>query len=171
MGKIRLKYNWCELNRGDKTSIMTASIMKYIFLRGNNHQIGMREINVNIGKHKPNMRIDVLQIDKNKNELDGYEIKSCIQDFRTDKKWNNYLDFVNRLYFVFDDETYDKHEAEILEKIGDKAGIYIYNINTNWVQLKKGVAITKLPLKNEEFYRKILFNYLYRIALREVNRW
>ena len=115
------------------------------------------------------MRIDVLQIDRNKNELDGYEIKSCIQDFRTDKKWNNYLELVNRLYFVFDDETYDKHEAEILEKIGDKAGIYIYNINTNWVQLKKGVAITKLPLKNEEFYRTILFNYLFRNALKAMN--
>ena len=170
MGILKLKYNWSELSRRDKTDIMTVAVMRHIFIRGNNHQIGMREINVNIGKHKSNLRIDVLQIDRNKNELDGYEVKSCIQDFRTDKKWHKYLELVNRLYFVFDSDTYDKHEDEILEKIGDKAGIYVYKNTGDWLILKKGVKLTELPAKNEEFYRIILFNYLYRKALNEMNR-
>jgi translation elongation factor P/translation initiation factor 5A len=165
----RLKYNWSELNRHDKTDIMTVAVMKNIFIRGNNHQVGLREINVNIGKNKSNLRIDVLQIDRNKNDLDGYEIKSCIQDFRTDKKWHKYLDLINRLYFVFDSETYKKYEDEIIEKIGNRAGIYVYNITGGYLTLKDGCKYTELPPKNEEFYRKILFNYLYRKAMNEVN--
>lgn len=170
MSRLRLKYNWNELCRRDKTDIMTVAVMRNIFLRGNNHQIGMREINVNIGKRKNNLRIDVLQIDRNKNELDAYEIKSCIQDFRTDKKWHNYLSLVNRLYFVFDEDTYEKHEKEILEKIDNKAGIYVYKPVGEFLILKQGVRLTELPPKDEEFYRKILFNYLFRKAYEYMNR-
>lgn len=166
----KLKYNWLELSRHDKTDIMTVAVMRNILIRGNNHQVGLREVNVNIGKNKSNLRIDVLQIDRNKNELDGYEIKSCIQDFRADKKWQNYLELVNRLYFVFDSITYEKHEAEILEKINNRAGIYVYNITCEWLTLKQGCKYTELPPKNEEFYRIILFNYLFRKAIKEVNR-
>lgn len=166
----KLKYNWLELTRHDKTDIMTAAVMRNILIRGNNHQVGLREVNVNIGKNKSNLRIDVLQIDRNKNELDGYEIKSCIQDFRADKKWQNYLELVNRLYFVFDSITYEKYEAEMLEKINNRAGIYVYNTNSGWLTLKQGCKYTELPPKNEEFYRIILFNYLFRKAIKEVNR-
>ena len=165
----KLKYNWAELCRHDKTDIITVAVMLNIFMRGNNHQVGLREVNVNIGKNKNNLRIDVLQIDRNKNELDGYEIKSCIQDFRTDKKWQNYLELVNRLYFVFDSETYNKYKVEILEKINNKAGVYVYNTACVWLTLKQGCKYTELPPKNEEFYRKVLFNYLYRKALKEIN--
>lgn len=165
----KLKYNWEELSRPDKTDIMTVATMRHIFIRGNNHQVGMREININIGKHKRNLRIDVLQIDRNKNELDAYEIKSCIQDFRTDKKWENYLDLVNRLYFVFDNETFKTYKDEILSKIDNKAGIYTYSPTLGWLSLQQGGKYTELPPKGEEFYRTILFNYLYRKALKEVN--
>lgn len=47
MAIARLKYNWSELTRRDKTDIMTVAVMRNIFIRGNNHQVGMREINVN----------------------------------------------------------------------------------------------------------------------------
>lgn len=167
---IKLKYNWNELNRRDKTDIMTVAVMKNVLIRGNNTRVGLREINVNIGKNKSNLRIDVLEINKQKNILVGYEIKSCIQDFRTDKKWQNYLDLINQLYFVFDSKTFKDHKEEILDKISDKAGIYTYNPNLEWVTLQKGVKYTDLPAKDETFYRTILFNYLFRKALREVNR-
>ena len=166
----KLKYNWSELTRGEKTDIMTITVMRNIFIRGNNHQVGLREINVNIGKNKSNLRIDILQIDRNKNELDGYEIKSCIQDFRTDKKWQKYLEFVNRLYFVFDSDTYEKHKDEILRKIDNKAGIYVYNTTCGRLTFVQGGKYTELPPKNEEFYRVVLFNYLFRKAVRELNK-
>lgn len=164
----RLKYNWSELNRRDKTDIMTVAVMRNIFIRGNNHQVGMREINVNIGKGKNNLRLDVLRIDRNKNELTGFEIKSCIEDFRTDKKWQNYLELINALYFVFDSETYEKHEAEILKKLDNKAGVYVYTPH-GFLLLKQGARYTELLPKDDVFYRIILFNYLFRKALKEVN--
>lgn len=160
----RLYYNWEDLSRGDKTSIISAAIMKHIYLRGNNTRIGMREINVNIGKHKSNLRIDVLEINRQKNILVGYEVKSCIQDFRTDKKWKKYLDLINQLYFIFDEYTYNKHKEEIEEKVGNKAGIYVYMPNTEYVRLIKGVKYTELPPKDEAFYRILLYNYLFRKA-------
>lgn len=166
----RLKYNWKELNRRDKTSMITAAVMRNIFIRGNNTRIGLREINVNIGKNKNNLRIDVLEINRAKNVLVGYEIKSCIQDFRSDNKWEHYLTLINQLYFVFDSETFKDHKEEILDKIGDKAGVYTYNPTAEWVILQKGVKYTDLPAKDETFYRTILFNYLFRKAIREVNR-
>lgn len=86
------------------------------------------------------------------------------------KKWEKYLDLINQLYFVFDSETYEKYEKEILEKIDGKAGIYVYNTTTRWLCLRQSVKFTQLPMKNEEFYRKILFNYLFRKAMNEVNR-
>ena len=159
-----LYYDWNELNRADKTSIITSAVMRDIYIRGNNSRIGMREINVNIGKNKPNLRIDVLEINRNKNILVGYEVKSCIQDFRTDKKWEKYLDLVNQLYFVFDEKTYTDHKEEIESKIGNKAGVYKYNPCFRGVSLVHGVKFKDLPLKDENFYRKILFNYLFRRA-------
>lgn len=165
----KLKYNWSELSRRDKTDIMTVAVMRYILIRGNNTRIGLREINVNIGKNKNNLRIDVLEINRQKNVLVGYEIKSCIEDFRTDKKWENYLSLINQLYFIFDCETYEKYKEEILNRIGNKAGIYTYKTISGFLLLQKGVKYTELPPKGEEFYRKILFNYLYRKATKEIN--
>lgn len=165
-----MEFVYDELTRGDKTSVISACLMKHILLNGHNLKVGLREINVNIGKGKPNLRIDVLEINKKKNELVGYEIKSCIQDFRTDKKWEKYLDLVNQLYFVFDDKTFNDHEEEILEKVKNKAGIYIYNTKCKWICLKQGVKFTELPEKTEEFYRTILFNYLFRQGRDILNR-
>lgn len=171
MAYIRLKklnYVWEELTRGDKTSIMTAAIMRHIFINGNGCKVGMREINVNIGKNKSNLRIDVLEINRNSNTLIGYEVKSCIQDFRTDKKWRKYLELINYLFFVFDNETYEKHKEEILEKIGDAAGIYVYYPKYCRFIFEKGCAMYNVAEKDVEFYKTILFNYLWRKAQKEL---
>ncbi|MGN0014543.1 MAG: MmcB family DNA repair protein [Candidatus Gastranaerophilaceae bacterium] len=165
----KIRYEWKDLSRRDKTSIITAALMKHIFINGNGYRIGMREINVNIGPHKNNLRIDVLEINKRKNYLVGYEVKSCIQDFRSDKKWEKYLELINQLYFVFDNETFEKHESEILEKLGDKAGVYIYTIDRDWIYLKQGGRSFKLEPYGEIFYRTILFNYLFRKGQEALN--
>lgn len=49
-------------------------------------------------------RLDVLGIGYGM-ELVGIEIKSCWEDFRTDKKWPSYMDFVNRMYVLADEPT------------------------------------------------------------------
>nr|DAT89584.1 MAG TPA: DNA repair protein MmcB-like [Caudoviricetes sp.] len=165
----RLFYNWGDLSRRDKTDIITVATMKTIFLRGNSRKVGLREVNINIGKGKPNLRADVLQIDRNKNEIESYEIKSCIEDFRTDKKWEKYLALVNRLNFVFDSETLEKYKEEIYEKIGDKASIYSYNDNGELIYLQKSSRINEIQAPNADFYRVVLFNYLSRKARKALN--
>ena len=49
-------------------------------------------------------RLDVLGIGYGL-ELVGIEIKSCWEDFRTDKKWPSYMDFLNRMYILADEPT------------------------------------------------------------------
>lgn len=49
-------------------------------------------------------RLDVLGIGYGM-ELCGIEIKSCWDDFRTDKKWPSYMDFLNRMYILADEPT------------------------------------------------------------------
>ena len=34
------------------------------------------------------------------------EVKSCVSDFKTDKKWRQYLNYCNKFYFVFNTETW-----------------------------------------------------------------
>ena len=160
----KLNYKWDELSRRDKTDIMTVAVMRQIYINGHNYRIGMREINDNIGKHKNNLRIDVLEINKKKNFLVGYEIKSCIQDFRTDKKWRNYLNLINQLYFVIDSKTFEKYKDEILQEIGNDAGVYTYNPDFAWLTLQHGGRAFQIEEKDETFYRTILFNYLWRRA-------
>lgn len=165
----KMRYKWDELTRRDKTNIMTVAVMRQIYINGNGYRIGMREINVNIGKHKNNLRIDVLEINKRKNFLVGYEVKSCIQDFRTDKKWRNYLNLINQLYFVFDNKTFEAHKEEILREIGDDAGVYTYNTSYEWLTFRHGGKCFNVEEKQEQFYRTILFNYLLRSAKNAIN--
>jgi len=160
----KLYYKWDGLTRRDKTDIMTVAVMRQIYINGNGYRIGMREINVNIGKHKNNLRIDVLEINKRKNFLVGYEVKSCIQDFRTDKKWRNYLNLINQLYFVFDKKTFETYKEEILEAIGNDAGVYTYDPDRAWLTFQQGGKAFQVEEKGELFYRTILYNYLWRRA-------
>jgi len=45
-------------------------------------------------------RLDMLCMDFRTN-LVGVEVKSCLADYRSDKKWRNYLPYVHRMYFCF----------------------------------------------------------------------
>ena len=45
-------------------------------------------------------RLDLLCFDF-KTEIIGYEIKSCLADYRSDSKFQLYLPYVNKLYVVF----------------------------------------------------------------------
>lgn len=148
----------------NKIVIITVAVMRHLLINGNGYRIGLPEINVNIGKNKNNLRIDVLEINKRKNFLVGYEVKSCIQDFRTDKKWRNYLNLINQLYFVFDIKTFEKYKEEILQEIGNDAGICTYNPDREWISLQHGGRAFEVEEKDEKFYRTILFNYLWRRA-------
>lgn len=69
------------------------------------------------------LRADVLSLNT-KASLVITEVKSCIEDFRTDNKWHNYLKYCNRLYFAVDAQFWTRHQDELLEAVKPKgAGI------------------------------------------------
>lgn len=71
------------------------------------------------------LRADVAGLNM-KGEIVFCEVKSCWQDFQTDKKWHKYLEYCNKFYFVFDAEVYAKYEDKIKEKIkGSGAGVIV----------------------------------------------
>lgn len=154
-----------KLKRREKTKIITDCVLHHILINGNGTKIGLPEINVNIGKNKSNLRIDVLQIHKQKDELIGYEVKSCIADFRTDNKWDNYLGLVNYLYFIIDEDTYKQHEVEILAKIDNKCGLYLYNCERDWISVKFHSPYYESN-NPENIYQVMLFNYLLRTQIK-----
>jgi hypothetical protein len=80
------------------------------------------------------------------------------------------LGLVNQLYFVFDIETYKNNLEEIVKKIDNKAGIYVYSPISERIHLIDGVKFTELEEKDETFYRTILFNYLFRNGLKSMNK-
>lgn len=65
---------------------------------------------------------DVYEITK-ENKVIIYEVKSCLSDYRSDKKWHNYLDFCDLFYFV---STKDVIEV-IKNEVPSHVGLYVFD--------------------------------------------
>jgi hypothetical protein len=102
-------------------------------------------------------RVDILALGP-KNEIAVIEIKSSLTDFRTDSKWEEYLDFCDRFYFAVPPEF----PREIIpEEVGlvvaDRYGAEI---------LREG-PVTPLPAAR----RRKLTLHAARISARRVHRF
>lgn len=114
-------------------------------------------------------RADLLALDMRGN-LTIVEIKGSVQDFRRDKKWQNYLKFSNRLYFAFNQITYDK----VKESVPKGIGIFVIRKFHN-----KGTGKTRytVSVKQKSQYRTlkqdVQFNLAVRLAFRtaDFNRY
>lgn len=62
-------------------------------------------------------RADVLALSM-KGEIVIGELKSSVSDFRSDKKWHNYLDYCHRFYFCMNAAVYRKVADKIPKGIG-----------------------------------------------------
>ena len=160
--------DFTKLKRAEKTEIITKAVLRTLLIEGKGRRVGLPEINVNVSKGTPTLRIDVLEINRNSDYLIGYEVKSCISDFRADKKWGGYVKLVNKLYFVFDKVTYDKYKVEILKTLAGKAGIYIYSSTADWIYLETEPK-PQITKHNKNIFRIMLFNYLLRTQIKESN--
>jgi len=157
-----------KLTRAEKAKLITNGVLKYILVRNQGRRIGLPEININVGKKTSKLRIDVLELHREKDVLIGYEVKSCIADFRNDEKWFNYLSFLDGLYFVFDEDTFKKHSVEILEKIQGYAGVYTYSCE--WDSLNFQISHNSCrPKRHENVYKLMLFNLLLRTQIKMIN--
>lgn len=76
------------------TARITAAIARMFIERG---EACLREFTVKSGR-----RVDVIAITKG-GEITVVEVKSSHQDFLSDSKWQDYLEWADRFYFAVDD--------------------------------------------------------------------
>jgi hypothetical protein len=62
------------------------------------------------------LRADVLAVNLKAEVVIG-EIKSSVSDFINDEKWEGYLPYCNRFFFVFSDDTWTKLKPVVFERL------------------------------------------------------
>lgn len=162
------KKDFKALSRADKAKLITNGVLKHILVRNQGRRIGLPEININVGKRTSKLRIDVLELHREKDYLIGYEVKSCISDFNNDEKWANYLSFVDGLYFVFDEDTFEKHREDILARLQGCAGVYTYSCEWDSLTFRQSHKFCQ-PKRHDNVYKLMLFNYLLRTQIKIIN--
>lgn len=126
-----------ELSRGAVTTILTAAAIDYFIEK----RYGVyQEIGVNKwGK----LRADVFAINM-KGHVIICEVKSGADDFRTDKKMFNYLDYCNQMYLVVGTKSkkwLKKHLPALKEK---GIGILAVDTKTTSVRVVQKAKITDI---------------------------
>lgn len=101
-------YNVSSLSRPEKTTRITECAQRYLIDRG-------FSCHVEIGVcPRGRLRADILAV-TTKASLTVIEVKSCISDFRTDKKWHKYLTYCNKFYFAVDANFWSVHKSELID--------------------------------------------------------
>lgn len=99
----------------------------------------------------------VLRADILATNLAGYivmcEVKSSVADFRADKKWQRYLPYCNKFYFVMSPETY----AKVKDEIPNGIGVFISDGNT---------GVIKKRANDREVSDKLRLEVITRMAYR-----
>ena len=102
------------------------------------------------------MFADVMEIKKSGNII-IYEVKSCIADFKADKKYHNYLKHCHLLYFVGDKKTIEHIKSEVSPSVG------LYKIHeSGYAECIRRAKNTKLVFDTDEIIRKVLIKSNYR---------
>lgn len=102
-------------------------------------------------------RVDILALGP-KNEIAVIEIKSSLTDYRTDAKWEEYLDFCDRFYFAVPPEfPREIIPADVGLVVADRYG----------AEILREAPVTLLPAAR----RKKLTLHAARISARRVHRF
>jgi hypothetical protein len=82
-------------------------------------------------------RADMLAVNM-KSEVVLAEIKSSVEDLTSDRKWRTYLDYADKMYFIFSQDTFDRLKARgLLNDIKDEGvGILVLCPNSGRLQSK-----------------------------------
>ena len=78
-----------------------------------------------------NFYADVMEITKD-NKIIIYEVKSGLADYRSDKKWKNYLQFCDLFYFIAPKEVIEV----IKEEVPKTVGLYLFHQFSNKTYLE-----------------------------------
>lgn len=115
----------------------------------NKNYVVNREISFNVNKRK-RIRADLIALNMKK-EVIIVEIKSCLQDFLTDKKYTEYKRFCHKLYIGTDLETAEKIKPLVDKEVGIIVGNRVY----------KGAR--RREIKEEDFMQ-VLLRFAFRNA-------
>lgn len=102
-------------------------------------------------------RLDALAIDYPGN-FHGIEAKSCLADFRADKKWRDYLPHVNKMYFLFapsitQSRCYPEIRAELK---AEGVGIYVLSETTGRISCSQKAKHRQVAITAKfRMYRKL----------------
>lgn len=153
MGLRRRKYvapshvEFTSLSRPDRTAFITEAVVRYwISKRYSCHiELGL--------KKRGHLRADVFCLNT-KSDIVITEVKSCWQDFKTDKKWQNYMPFCMRMYFAIDETLFATHGTKILEAIeGHRCGLIVIGA-TGSAAVKSNAR--RKTMKNETLARLLI---------------
>lgn len=91
-------------------------------------------------------RLDIIAMNT-KGVTIGCEVKSCVADYRTDKKWKAYLPYVNKMYMVFSEELYSKPKfiakvKPVLKKYG--VGIMVLSEGTGYIYVAQNAKVREV---------------------------
>lgn len=140
-----------ELTRKEITEKLYEAVTYYFVKKM--HSVH-REVGVERWGRK---RLDAMCIDFRSN-ITGVEVKSCLADFRTDKKWRAYLSHCNRLYFMFPPSVLKSRKfAEIKAELkAEGVGILTLSPTTGKVRCVTGARYHEVSdARKFELYRKL----------------
>ena len=104
------------------------------------------------------MRADMLGLNM-KADLVMCEVKSSVSDYRTDKKWEKYLEYTDRLFFVFTQDVYLKLHEEHAEFKRLGVGVLVLSATSGYLECK-------IPAKRRKIQGIIRKNIIVRMAFR-----
>lgn len=78
------------------------------------------------------------------------EIKSSVQDYKTDRKWSNYLEYCNKMYFVMSEPVFlSLKEVLKTDLKGTGVGVLILCPKTGYLKSVMSAATVKMTGKNK----------------------
>lgn len=88
------------------------------------------------------------------------EIKSSVQDYTTDNKWKGYLEYCNKMYFIFTEQVYEKLKPKLEKDLkGTGVGVLVLDTISGYL---KAVA----PASERKMLGKTKKNIVVRMAWR-----
>jgi hypothetical protein len=112
------------------------------------------------------LRGDVVAVNL-KSQLVVCECKSSKSDFLLDSKWEKYLEYSNKFYFVFPHKVFEAHKALILLKVkGKDVGILILDPTTGYL---KAVRAAKQRGMKKETKASLILRMAWRNGISKRN--
>jgi Holliday junction resolvase len=154
----------------NKAKIIRHEVTKYLSSKGYSchYEVGLNKW----GK----LRADIFAFNY-KREVIVVEVKSGAQDYLKDKKWENYLEFSNKMFFAVDSnfKLNEKDDAEFKRKLKEfGVGLIVVNLSADLKKYHSKSVTCKVNSKRRKMSgsskRDIIVRLAYRNGLLRTNK-